>query len=131
MKSLHWRNQMKMDVTAQNDQENATNITMDSDGSGISVEKVENISNDRDNDVHDGPKVTPVNDLSPLSSADPSELNEEQYWAYDIIVRHLTDTLSGNKPPPPRMIIYGEGGTGKSKVIQTITDAFKDAGAYV
>ena len=128
---LHWKNQMKMDVTAQNDKENATSITMNSDGGGISVEKVENISNDRDGDVHEGPKVTPINDLSPLTSADPSELNEEQYRAYDIIVHHLTNTLSGNKPPPLRMIIYGEGGTGKSEVIQTITDAFKDAGVYV
>jgi hypothetical protein len=28
------------------------------------------------------------------------------------------------------MILYGEGGTGKSKVIQTVSDAFEQAGAY-
>ena len=32
-------------------------------------------------------------------------------------------------PPPLRMIIYGEGGTGKSKVIQTITEIFIQKGA--
>ncbi|KAJ3817195.1 hypothetical protein F5880DRAFT_1461236, partial [Lentinula raphanica] len=28
-------------------------------------------------------------------------------------------------PPPLRMVIHGEGGTGKSKVIATITDLFR------
>ena len=32
-------------------------------------------------------------------------------------------------PPPLRMIIYGEGGTGKSNVIQTITEIFIQKGA--
>ncbi|KZP27492.1 hypothetical protein FIBSPDRAFT_683605, partial [Athelia psychrophila] len=31
-------------------------------------------------------------------------------------------------PPPLRMILYGEGGTGKSKVIQTVTEAFARRG---
>ncbi|KAF9780858.1 hypothetical protein BJ322DRAFT_978412, partial [Thelephora terrestris] len=31
-------------------------------------------------------------------------------------------------PPPLRMILYGEGGTGKSRVIQTITESFAARG---
>lgn len=36
--------------------------------------------------------------------------------------------LAGKNPKPLRMIIYGEGGTGKSKVIQTVTDYFASRG---
>jgi hypothetical protein len=63
-----------------------------------------------------------------LSAADPSDLNIDQRRAYDIIIWHLEQTLAGNEPPPLRMIIHGEGGTGKSKVLQTVTQTFKDRG---
>ena len=61
---------------------------------------------------------------SSLPSVDPSELNLDQFHAYDIITWHLDQTLAGLKPPPLWMIIHGEGGMGKSQVIQTITDYF-------
>ena len=41
------------------------------------------------------------------------------------MIWHLDQTLAGRSPPPLRMITYGEGGTGKSKVLQTISAAFK------
>ncbi|THG93156.1 hypothetical protein EW026_g8002 [Hermanssonia centrifuga] len=59
-----------------------------------------------------------------LSAANPAELKDEQFRAFDIIRWHLSETIAGNNPPPLRMILYGEGGTGKSKVIQTITQEF-------
>ncbi|KAJ3991580.1 hypothetical protein F5050DRAFT_1545790, partial [Lentinula boryana] len=34
-----------------------------------------------------------------------------------------------NEPPPLRMIVHGEGGTGKSRVIQTITQMFEKSRA--
>ncbi|THH11044.1 hypothetical protein EW146_g8174 [Bondarzewia mesenterica] len=37
--------------------------------------------------------------------------------------------VSRDNPPPLRIILSGEGGTGKSKVIQTITEAFHQRGA--
>lgn len=58
-----------------------------------------------------------------------SKLNAEQYRAYDIVLWHLEQTLAGANPPPLCMVLFGEGGTGKSKVIQTITDAFAQKGA--
>ena len=61
---------------------------------------------------------------SSLPSVDPSELNLDQFCAYDIITWHLNQTLAGLKPPPLRMIIHGKGGMGKSQVIQTVTDYF-------
>ncbi|KIL59324.1 hypothetical protein M378DRAFT_50077, partial [Amanita muscaria Koide BX008] len=51
-------------------------------------------------------------------------LKADQRRAYEVILWHLQQTLAEKKPPPLRMILYGEGGTGKSKVIQTITEAF-------
>ncbi|KAJ3925993.1 MAG: hypothetical protein NXY57DRAFT_906339 [Lentinula lateritia] len=59
-----------------------------------------------------------------LPDLDHEHLTEDQRWAYEIVVWHLDQTLTGKHPPPLRMILYGEGGTGKSRVIQTITEAF-------
>ena len=51
--------------------------------------------------------------------------NAEQRQAYDIVTWHLDQTLARCSPLPLRMVTYGEGGTGKSKVLQTISTAFK------
>ncbi|KAL1709620.1 hypothetical protein EV121DRAFT_172280, partial [Schizophyllum commune] len=53
-------------------------------------------------------------------------LREEQERAYDIMRWHLDRRLAGKPPQPLRMIVYGEGGTGKSRVIQTVTNLFKE-----
>ena len=37
-------------------------------------------------------------------------------------------TLLGMKPPPLQMMLYGEGGSGKLKVIQTVTHLFQEKG---
>src|ERR1700683_5680012 len=63
-----------------------------------------------------------------LSAADPQNLKPDQYCAYDIITWHLEQTMASKKPPPLRMIIHGEGGTGKSKVIQTVMQYFVKRG---
>ncbi|KAL1664745.1 hypothetical protein GGF50DRAFT_23737, partial [Schizophyllum commune] len=55
-------------------------------------------------------------------------LRTEQRRAYDIMHWHLDQRLTGKAPRPLRMIVYGEGGTGKSRVIQTVTDYFKQKG---
>jgi hypothetical protein len=54
-----------------------------------------------------------------MPSIDPRELNDRQYRAYQIIIDHLTETIAGRSLRPLRMM-YGEGGMGKSKVIQTV-----------
>ncbi|KIK13899.1 hypothetical protein PISMIDRAFT_17663 [Pisolithus microcarpus 441] len=56
-------------------------------------------------------------------------LNVDQHCAYDIVTWHLNHTLTGRSPPPLQMLLVGEGGTGKSKVIQTITQHFQARGA--
>lgn len=45
-------------------------------------------------------------------------------------MERLNATVDGKQPPGLRMMISGEGGTGKSKVIQTISAAFRQKGAY-
>lgn len=64
-----------------------------------------------------------------LTPASVAELKVDQRRAYDIVSWHLDQSLAGKDPPPLRMIISGEGGTGKSKVIQTITNRFQESNA--
>ena len=66
---------------------------------------------------------------APLTAADIGLLNVDQRRAFDIIAWHLDRSLEGYSPPLLRMIIYGEPGTGKSKVIQTISEYFRQRGA--
>ncbi|KAF8440514.1 hypothetical protein L210DRAFT_3314204, partial [Boletus edulis BED1] len=56
-------------------------------------------------------------------------LNDDQRRAYDIICWHLDQTLLGVPIPPLRMIIHGEGGTGKTAVLQCVSDYFKKRSA--
>lgn len=56
--------------------------------------------------------------------ADRELLNAEQRRAFDIVDWHLRQTLGGQQPPQLRMVIPGEGGTGKSKTIQSIAANF-------
>ena len=50
-------------------------------------------------------------------------LQSDQRPAFEIIMWHFEETMAGRPPLPLRMVLYGEGGTGKSKVIQTVTHA--------
>lgn len=61
----------------------------------------------------------------PLLALDPELLNINQRRAYDIITWHLNHSLNDDAPPPLRMITNGEGGVGKSQVIQSVTEYFR------
>ncbi|KAJ3559149.1 hypothetical protein NM688_g520 [Phlebia brevispora] len=63
-----------------------------------------------------------------LDPAQVFDLRADQFRTFDIVRWHLDQTLKGLDLPPLRMIIYGEGSTGKSKVIQTITAEFQRRG---
>ena len=56
-------------------------------------------------------------------------LKVNQFRAYKIIIWHLEETLANRNPPPLRLIINGEGGTGKSKLIEAVTNYFTSRGA--
>lgn len=129
VKLLEWQAQMNMDVNTQNVRPNipGTNSPEDTeaaDGAGVSR---------LHEDLTGSAGITHIapDEISEeaLTGVHPSELKPDQYRAYDIVAWHLEQTLAGKEPPPLRLIIHGEGGTGKSKVIQTITEFFAQRGA--
>jgi len=130
-----WKDQMERDVETLNQAMTIVDEPQDfPDGA----------ASNRDND-NTGARVIPLSDHEgntrmieertveaselALTSVDPSMLKDDQYHAYDIITSHLEETLAGSNPPPLRLVIHGEGGTGKSKVIQTVTQFFLCKGA--
>ena len=83
----------------------------------LAVDQELRINNDQENAEDTGPERA-------LALVNMSELNGEQFWAYDIITQHLCDYLQGKTRVLLRMILYGEVGMGKSQVIQTVTETF-------
>ena len=51
-------------------------------------------------------------------------LKHDQLRAHQIVDWHPGDTLRGTSLPPLRTILHGEGGAGKLRVIQMITESF-------
>jgi hypothetical protein len=64
------------------------------------------------------------NGMMDLTFGDVASLNKDQRRAYNIVDWHLQETMIGRKPSQLLMMIPGEGGTGKSKLIQMITINF-------
>jgi hypothetical protein len=44
-----------------------------------------------------------------LTSLAINELKADQRRAFDVVIWHVKQTLAGKKPPPLRMVLYGEG----------------------
>lgn len=65
------------------------------------------------------------NDGETSKSIDVTHLKEYQQRAFAIVAKHLDDTLYSRAPNQLLMQIQGEGGTGKSTVIQSITELFE------
>jgi hypothetical protein len=66
---------------------------------------------------------------SPFPSFDcPAHLNKEQHLAFSIITDHLRDLMNRKNPPQLLMQIHGQAGTGKTTLIQAITELFKSTG---
>ena len=120
---LHWMDQMKAAVR------DAAHIpsTLDSDlaANGSQGPMVEPLAHIESTPTSYVPLLGPEQSIS---NVDHQNLNTEQKRAYDIITWHLDQTLQHRNPPPLRMLIYGEGGTGKSVVIQNVTKAFEARG---
>ncbi|GJF00157.1 ATP-dependent exoDNAse [Phanerochaete sordida] len=123
-----WDRQLQEDVQEMNrGREMQQTVEHQPEGTDAGVERIR--EDDQPQRQHEGeeeqPGVEPMFTEDALRAADPAELEDEQFCAYDIIRWHLGQTLAEQDPPPLRMILYGEGGTGKSKVIQTVTEEFK------
>ena len=56
-------------------------------------------------------------------------LNEEQRMAHDIVINHLDAELANRDPPQTLVFVIGQGGTGKSTLLNAITTSFEIRGA--
>lgn len=56
------------------------------------------------------------------------KLLPDQHRAYSIIATQLDGEMNGDNPEPLRLMVFGEGGTGKSEVIKAVTELFNDRG---
>ena len=121
---LTWRNQLDLDVARQSHGLNCDLSSNNNEDDHGSVSRIgpKTLIDSKSNVI---PLERNSFSESSLSSVDPSLLLSDQRRAYDIIAWHLEQTLQDKNPPPLRMILHGEGGTGKSKVIQTVSDVFK------
>ncbi|KIL60605.1 hypothetical protein M378DRAFT_83557, partial [Amanita muscaria Koide BX008] len=79
-------------------------------------------------DGEDIGSVTCVPVAEALTALEVAALNAEQRQAFDIVNRHMIMSEADEEVPQLLMQLVGEAGTGKSRVIQTITDAFKLVG---
>ena len=112
---------MQADVQRQNPDIDATNIARIGENDIGNMVSLQDVLQDGEQE----PSVLYLDDAHvPEEALKPVEermLRNDQFRAYDIITGHLQETLAGRKPPPLRMLIHGEPGTGKSQVIQTTT----------
>jgi hypothetical protein len=120
LRLLRWKQQMKGDVLEQNVTHNEkdiedTSASVTRSPTSTSIDKATNLVTIDDDDPNSETALPPV---------EISQLTADQTRAYSIMNWHLDQTLLGKPQRPLRMIMYGEGGTGKSRVIQTVTEAF-------
>lgn len=52
-------------------------------------------------------------------------LNNHQRMVHDIVATHLHAYLCGENPPQRLMIVHGQGGMGKSALLNAISNTFK------
>jgi PIF1-like helicase len=122
-----WKAQMKKDVIKQNTSEQETlGITANAHSDGAArVTMATDTTNTSPSQAVQESDTNIFGPEAPLMPVDVSNLDAEQFQAYDIIRQHLEQTLAGNSPPQLRMVMYGAGGTGKSRIIQTVTKLFE------
>ena len=80
-----------------------------------------------------------VDDIEPAASTvtrenrsnDDSDsiLNERQRMVHTIVTNHLQDHLLQKNPPQRLLIVHGQGGTGKSTLLNAISNTFEKFGA--
>ncbi|THH14182.1 hypothetical protein EW146_g6117 [Bondarzewia mesenterica] len=113
------------------DDQNASDIDMDSGvmhiPSGDDTEAEPHVGTSR---MHDQSEVIHRGEMADaaLSAIDRDMLLADQRHAFDIIEWHMRRSDVEPETPQLLMQIQGEGGTGKSKVIQTVSDLFKRLG---
>ncbi|KIM60950.1 hypothetical protein SCLCIDRAFT_123270 [Scleroderma citrinum Foug A] len=126
---LLWKEQMTEDVQKQNPAMDTAHTTLDNPATHGDVEMMPSGEVPKPNSATVRYLGDTETSEESLTAVDPTSLRYDQFRAYDIITAHLDATLAGQVPPPLRMLIHGEPGTGKSKAIQTATEHFIHRGA--
>ena len=124
-KLIEWKKQLEASVNAQNsgfDSPQVQEVLNPGDVKCLDMDTL-------DSDTGAVSQIVAEVAEASITAVDPSQLKPNQFCAYDIITWHLDQMLAGNKPLPLCIIILGEGSTGKSKVIQTVTKYFIQKGA--
>jgi len=117
----HWQMQLAKNTQNMNHIPNSSSHADDGEPSGARVIRMLDMNQVSAASVEQIPSSL----LGSLSAADVSELNRDQRWVYKIIVRQLSLINTRKKPSPLHMIICGKEDTRKSKVLQTVTEAFQ------
>lgn len=114
-----WRTQLEQSSLVNDDINLETNTRVENIEAGVMpISQLLNHSNHDDD----------MDETTSTSLFDVENLNDDQRHAYNILDWHLNETINGNPPPQLLMFIPGEGGVGKSKVIQTMTQNFQRRG---
>jgi hypothetical protein len=124
---LEWKTHLEADVNAQNSGSDPSRV--EEPGSSGDVMWFTDVPTELDTSGQVLIMAPNETSKSALPAIQPSRLKPNQFRAYDIIMWHLEQTLGGENTPPLQMIIHGEGGTGKSRVIQTVTEYFVQRGS--
>lgn len=80
---------------------------------------------DLSHDIESPESMSTIEETDMLAPCEIASLNDDQRRAYDILDWHMKETIAGKIPPQLLMVIPGEGGVGKSMLIQTITKKFR------
>ncbi|CUA73486.1 hypothetical protein RSOLAG22IIIB_05336 [Rhizoctonia solani] len=130
LKLKEWQGLLKREKTALNDLDHSPVM-------GANNEMGDVVPLDSHNTVPytpDGPAIPDQVLEKAIEPVPPTKLYPEQQRAFSIVKWHLSQTLEtyrsagSEKIPQMLMLMIGEGGTGKSKVIQTITQEFVNRG---
>jgi PIF1-like helicase len=121
-----WQVQMQQDIDRQNEVNNDAALHSVEHGAASVLGETDDHTSSLNTEVPAG--VTIFQPQHEMPSLDPESLNDRQRRAFETIMEHLGNRLANHRQKPLRMILYGEGGTGKSRVIQTVTEAFAAAG---
>ena len=75
------------------------------------------------------PSASQLPPLTSLSQNTRVDLNHRQSMAHTIISEHLREYLTQGDAPQRLMIVHGQGGTGKSTLLNAISTTFTECGA--
>ena len=113
-----WQHQLNQSATDNGDIESGANVIQHTIRPEVSL--ISNLCNDTNDN-----NLACNDEMEYVLLTNIKSLTDDQWHAYDIADWHARETIIGNMPPQLLMMIPGEGGVGKSRLIQTMTQNFQ------